>query len=60
MKNYCEVLNCLMKDESGQNLIEYALVAAFIGFGSITALKGVSTSIHDAFTSVSSTINSAI
>jgi len=50
----------LMNDESGQDLIEYALVAALIGLAAITGMKGVATSISAAFTSISSNLTSAV
>jgi pilus assembly protein Flp/PilA len=39
-------------DESGQDLIEYALVAALIGFASVTALTGLATAISTEFTKI--------
>jgi pilus assembly protein Flp/PilA len=60
MKNYSVVLNGLMNDESGQDLIEYALVAALIGLAAVTGMKGVATSISAAFTSISTQLNSAV
>jgi len=32
------MVNRLVKDESGQDLIEYALLAAFVALGSVAAL----------------------
>jgi len=60
MKNYRVVLNGLMNDESGQDLIEYALVAALIGLAAVTGMKGVGTAITSAFTSISTQLNSAV
>jgi pilus assembly protein Flp/PilA len=37
----------LHNDENGQDLIEYALVAALIGLGSITAMKTLSNFIFN-------------
>ena len=53
-------LKNLLRDESGQDLIEYALVAALIALGAITAMKTVATGIGTAFNSVSSTLTSAV
>ena len=53
-------LNNLLRDESGQDLIEYALVAALIALGAIVAMKTVATGIGTAFNSVSSTLTSAV
>ena len=53
-------LKNLLRDESGQDLIEYALVAALIALGAIVAMKTVATGIGTAFNSVSSTLTSAV
>ena len=53
-------LNNLLRDESGQDLIEYALVAALIALGAIAAMQGVAQGISTAFSAVSSDLSSAI
>ncbi len=53
-------LNTLLRDESGQDLIEYALVAALIALGSITAMKGLASGISTAYSVVSSDLSSAV
>jgi pilus assembly protein Flp/PilA len=50
----------LVRDESGQDLIEYALLAALLGLASIVSIKGVATSVNSAFNSISSKLTSAI
>ncbi len=47
-------------DESGQDLIEYALVAALVGLGSVAAMNSLATNIGTAYNSVGSTLTSAI
>lgn len=42
----------LVKDESGQDLIEYALVAALIALAATVSMKTLATNIGTAFTSV--------
>lgn len=49
-----------IREESGQDLIEYALVAALVALGSITTLKGVATGLSTAFSKVGSDLNSAV
>jgi pilus assembly protein Flp/PilA len=49
-----------LSDDSGQDLIEYALVAALVGLGAITALKGLSTHIGTSFSTISSTLTSSV
>ena len=53
-------LNNLLRDESCQDLIEYALVAALIALGAITAMKGLAGGISTAFSTVSSDLSSAV
>jgi pilus assembly protein Flp/PilA len=50
----------LLRDESGQDLIEYALVAALIALGAIAAMNGVATGISNAFSAVSVDLTSAV
>ena len=57
MKN---LLRRLHNDENGQDLVEYALVAALIGLGSVTAMKALSNYISNAFTTVGSTLVSSV
>ncbi len=49
-------LHALHNDESGQDLIEYALVAALIAFGSVVAMNGLASDINKAFVSIGSTL----
>ncbi len=50
----------LIQDESGQDLIEYALVAALIGLGAVLAMSGLSSSIGNAFGSVGNSLNNSV
>jgi len=50
----------LLQDESGQDLIEYALVAALIALGAIGTMRSVATGISSAFSTISSNLNSAV
>lgn len=54
------ILYNLLRDESGQDLIEYALVAALIALGSIAAMNGLATGISNVFSSISSDLTSAV
>ena len=49
----------LMKDEAGQDLIEYALLAAFIALGSVVAMQAVGTGVLDLFNSIKAKLQSA-
>ena len=54
------ILIHLLKDETGQDLIEYALVAALVGLGAVTAMKSLSNKIGESFSTVSSTLTSNV
>ncbi len=60
MKSFKVLLNNLMTDESGQDLIEYALVAALVGLGAVASLKSLSGIISTVFTSIGTSLTSAI
>jgi pilus assembly protein Flp/PilA len=55
-----KALNMFLNDESGQDLIEYALVAALVGLGAVAAMKTLGTSITNAFTSVGTTLTTNV
>jgi pilus assembly protein Flp/PilA len=50
----------LLRDESGQDLIEYALVAGLIGLAAVTAMSGLSTKIRAAFNSIGNDLTNAL
>jgi len=53
------LFTAFIQDESGQDLIEYALVAGLIGVGTVVAMTGLSGKIGTTFNSVGNTITSA-
>ena len=53
-------LKSLLQDESGQDLIEYALVAGLVGLGAVTAMSTLSTKIGTAFTSIGTTLTTNV
>jgi pilus assembly protein Flp/PilA len=59
MRNYREALMRLLRDDSGQDLIEYALVAGLIGLGAVTAFTGLSSAISTAFGNIGSELTTA-
>jgi pilus assembly protein Flp/PilA len=46
----------LMNDESGQDLIEYALIAALIALGAIVAMGSLSNKIGSEFNTIGSSL----
>jgi pilus assembly protein Flp/PilA len=49
-----------IRDESGQDLIEYALIAGLIGLAAVAAMTGLSTKMKQAFNSVGNGLTNAI
>lgn len=60
MNSIRNFIHNLLQDESGQDLIEYALVAALIGVGAIAALNTLSGDVATIFSHISTQIASAI
>jgi pilus assembly protein Flp/PilA len=55
-----QLLQRLIAEESGQDLIEYALVAALVGLGSVAAMNGLATSIANTFGGVGNALTNAV
>ena len=60
MDNLMTLLNQLHLDESGQDMIEYALLAALIGLGAIASLKGLATAIKNGFDNVGTALTNNV
>jgi pilus assembly protein Flp/PilA len=60
MKKISHVFVAFTKDESGQDLIEYALVAGLIGLGAVVAMSGLSGKVGNAFNAVGNSLTNAI
>jgi pilus assembly protein Flp/PilA len=54
-----QLFAAFIRDESGQDLIEYALVAGLIGVGAVVAMTGLSGKIGNSFNSVGNSITNA-
>jgi pilus assembly protein Flp/PilA len=59
MKNMKQLLKNLMTEDSGQDLIEYALVAALVGLGAVASITALKNSIANTFNSVGSQLTNA-
>ena len=55
-----KLIKKLIAEDSGQDLIEYALVAALVGLGSVIAMKGLATSISTTFNGVGNAVTNAV
>jgi pilus assembly protein Flp/PilA len=60
MKSMKQLFVGLTKDESGQDLIEYALVAALIALGSVAAMNTLATNISTALNSVGTQLTTTV
>ena len=54
------IFSNLLRDESGQDLIEYALVAALIALGATATMKGIASTIGDAFSGIGSRLTTSV
>ncbi len=53
------VFQRLISETEGQDLIEYALLAALIALAAIVAMNNLGTAINNKFTNVSTTLTNA-
>ena len=60
MNNLKHILSRLLSDESGQDLIEYALVAALIALGATAAMTTLAGTISTTFSTVGSKLTLAV
>ena len=58
MANMKHLLSNFVSDESGQDLIEYALVAAIVALGAIGSMRSLANSIGNSFNSVGNSLSS--
>jgi pilus assembly protein Flp/PilA len=59
MHNYREALKNLLRDDSGQDLIEYALVAGLISLGAIAVMGPIGTTLATIFGNISTQLTTA-
>ncbi len=60
MKSFASMLSAFLADESGQDIVEYALVVAFIALLAIAGLSKIATGVSSVLTNVGSRLTSAI
>jgi pilus assembly protein Flp/PilA len=53
-------LHQFQNDESGQDIVEYALLGAMMALGTVSSVRSVATGAAGVFTSVGSTITTGI
>jgi pilus assembly protein Flp/PilA len=54
------VLVEMLKDEKGQDLIEYALLVAFVAFAATVGMTSLATQINLAFTTIGTNLAGAV
>jgi pilus assembly protein Flp/PilA len=55
-----QLLKKFVADESGQDMIEYALIAALVGLSVATVLRNFSTDIKGDFSGISNQLTNAV
>lgn len=57
--NMKQLLKKLIAEDSGQDLIEYALVAALVGLGSVASMQSLAANIANTFTGIGTALANA-
>jgi pilus assembly protein Flp/PilA len=60
MANFLAFAKHFGDDESGQDLIEYALVAGLIGLAAVTAMGTLGNTIGNGFNTIGNTLSNAL
>ena len=60
VRNFKQLSRSFVADESGQDMIEFALVSALVGLGAIVAMKNLATNITNAFNSIGTTLTTNV
>ena len=56
-----QILNLqIWKDESGQDLVEYALTAGLVAVAAVACMPGLSGTVNNVFTKIGSIINNNV
>ena len=60
MESVKKLLKNLMTEDSGQDLIEYALVAALVGLGAVASINSLQNSISTTFNGIGSALINSV
>jgi pilus assembly protein Flp/PilA len=60
IRTISSILSHLAQDESGQDLVEYALVAALVALGAVASIRSLGTRVASTFTAVTASLSSSI
>ncbi len=59
-KKMKEIVKRLITEESGQGMVEYALILALVSIAAILALTGLGTSVKDKFAEIVGTLGGTV
>lgn len=51
-----DMLKCLFAEESGQDLVEYALIGLLVGLGALSGMGKLAASINHEFSKIASSL----
>ena len=54
-----QMLKQLIAEDSGQDLIEYALVAALVGLGAVAAMRSLGNTVTNTFNTIGTSLTNA-
>jgi pilus assembly protein Flp/PilA len=60
MKNLKQLVKNLIAEDSGQDLVEYALIAVLVGLGTVATMKSLATSVGTVFGAVGTTLTTGV
>ena len=60
MQNRNHIWRGLLKDDSGQSMIEYVLIAALIALGAVAGMQGVATALSTTFSKIGSDLSATV
>jgi pilus assembly protein Flp/PilA len=55
-----QIMRDALKDENGQDLIEYALVVSLIAFAAVAGMNTLASDINSAFIAIGTKLNSSV
>ncbi|MES2390934.1 MAG: Flp family type IVb pilin [Acidobacteriota bacterium] len=59
MPNIRVLFTALLRDESGQDLIEYSLLASFVALGAVASVKAFAVKLATSFGTIGNTLTSS-
>jgi pilus assembly protein Flp/PilA len=60
MEDVKQLLKKLVTEDSGQDLIEYALVAALVGLGSVASINSLTTALTNTYNGIATALATSV